>query len=87
LFAPLARLIAQAATTSQVAVSHVAALVCALAAAADAKQMILKKQLGETLVRGDERSAWRWLSLSSRAEVDKLLVTVRAAQSMARAGR
>jgi predicted ATPase len=60
LLAPLARLIAQAAQRSQiVVVSHAAALVAALAAA-DARQIVLEKKLGETLVEGDETPAWSW---------------------------
>jgi predicted ATPase len=63
LFAPLARLIAQASKTSQVVVvSHAAALVFALVAAGDVKQIVLEKHLGETLVQDDERPAWTWPS-------------------------
>jgi predicted ATPase len=63
LLPPLARLIAQAAKRSQiVVVSHAGALVSALAAAPDARQIVLEKQLGETLVQGDERPAWTWPS-------------------------
>jgi predicted ATPase len=61
LLPPLARLIAQAAKRSQlVVVSHATALVCELAGAGDARQIVLEKQLGETLVQGDERPAWTW---------------------------
>jgi predicted ATPase len=60
LLAPLARLIGQAAKRSQiVVVSHAAALVSALAAA-DARQIVLEKKLGETLVEGSETPAWSW---------------------------
>jgi predicted ATPase len=60
LLAPLARLIAQAAKRSQiVVVSHAAALVSALAAA-DARQIVLDKKLGETLVEGDDMPTWSW---------------------------
>ena len=60
LLAPLARLIAQAAKRSQiVVVSHAVALVSALAAA-DARQIVLEKKLGETLVEGGETPAWSW---------------------------
>jgi predicted ATPase len=60
LLAPLARLIAQAAKRSQiVVVSHAAALVSALAAA-DARQIVLDKKLGETLVEGDDTPTWSW---------------------------
>jgi predicted ATPase len=63
LLPPLARLIAQAAKKSQlVVVSHAVALVAELAAAGDARQIVLEKQLGETLVAGDERPAWNWPS-------------------------
>jgi predicted ATPase len=61
LLPPLARLIAQAAKRSQlVVVSHATALVSALAGTGDARQIVLEKQLGETLVQGDERPAWTW---------------------------
>jgi predicted ATPase len=60
LLPPLARLIAQAAKRSQiVVVSHAVALVSALAAA-EARQIILEKKLGETLVTGAEAPAWSW---------------------------
>jgi predicted ATPase len=63
LLPPLARLIAQAAKRSQiVVVSHALALVSELEAAADARQIVLEKQLGETLVQGDQRPAWTWPS-------------------------
>jgi predicted ATPase len=61
LLPPLARLIAQAARRSQlVVVSHAAALLSELAGAGNARQIVLEKQLGETLVQGDERPAWTW---------------------------
>jgi predicted ATPase len=61
LLPPLARLIAQAAKRSQlVVVSHATALVAELAGASDARQIVLDKQLGETLVQDDERPAWTW---------------------------
>ena len=57
----LARLIAQAAKRSQiVVVSHAVALVSRLAAVPEARQIVLEKQLGETLVADDERPAWTW---------------------------
>jgi len=60
LLPPLGRLIAQAAKRSQiVVVSHAVALVAALQAA-DARQIILEKRLGETLVAGDDTPAWSW---------------------------
>jgi hypothetical protein len=36
--------------------------VSALAAAPDARQIVLEKQLGETLVPDGERPAWTWPS-------------------------
>jgi len=61
LLPPLARLIAQAARRSQlVVVSHATALVSWLAGAGGARQIVLHKQLGETLVQGDERPTWTW---------------------------
>jgi predicted ATPase len=61
LLAPLARLIAQASKRSQiVVVSHAVALVSALAAVPEARQIVLEKQLGETLVADGERPAWVW---------------------------
>jgi predicted ATPase len=61
LLPPLARLIAQAARRSQlVVVSHAWALVSWLAGAGGARQIVLDKQLGETLVEGDERPTWTW---------------------------
>ena len=61
LLPPLARLIAQASQRSQVVVvSHAVALVSALQAVPEARQIVLEKQLGETLVADDERPAWTW---------------------------
>ena len=58
LLPPLARLIAQASQRSQVVVvSHASALVSELA---EARQIVLGKNLGETLVRDDEKTAWAW---------------------------
>ena len=58
---PLARLIAQAAQRAQIiVVSHAAPLVSALAQDPQARQIVLEKQLGETLVQPDERPAWTW---------------------------
>lgn len=60
LLAPLARLIAQAATRSQtIVVSHAPALVKALQDAG-AGQVVLAKQLGETLIPDAERPPWNW---------------------------
>jgi predicted ATPase len=59
----LARLIiAAAAHTQIVVVTHAAALISALACAAETTQIVLEKDLGETIVRGDERPAWNWPS-------------------------
>jgi predicted ATPase len=63
LLPPLGRLIEQAAKRSQVVVvSHAGPLVSALADAPDARQIVLEKQLGETLVPDAERPAWTWPS-------------------------
>jgi predicted ATPase len=61
LLAPLARLIAQASKRSQVVVvSHAAMLLSELDAAIGVKQIILEKQLGETVVPGEEGPSWTW---------------------------
>jgi len=63
LLPPLARLIAQASKRSQaVVVSHAATLVAALAAHADCRQIVLEKQLGETIVRDGTPPDWTWPS-------------------------
>lgn len=60
LLAPLARLIAKASKTSQVVVvSHAASLVAALRKAG-ARQIVLAKHLGETVVEDDARPSWNW---------------------------
>jgi predicted ATPase len=60
LLPPLARLIARAARRSQlIVVSHAATLVSALKDA-DAKEIVLSKHLGETVVADQERPAWNW---------------------------
>lgn len=60
LLPPLGRLIAKAAERSQViVVSHAAALVEALCQSG-AKQIVLAKQLGETVAEGEERPVWNW---------------------------
>jgi predicted ATPase len=60
LLAPLARLIALAATRSQmIVVSHAEALVSALQDAG-AGQIVLVKQLGETQVPAEEAFTWNW---------------------------
>jgi predicted ATPase len=61
LLAPLGRLIAQAARRTQViVVSHAAPLVSALEEDPQAQQIVLEKQLGETLIQPDERPSWAW---------------------------
>ncbi|WP_114357816.1 MULTISPECIES: AAA family ATPase [Rhodopseudomonas] len=61
LLAPLARLIAAAATRSQiVVVSHADGLVSALRREADSREIVLEKELSETLVRDGERPSWNW---------------------------
>ena len=63
LLPPLARLIAQASKRSQaVVVSHATALVTALGADPDCTQIVLEKQLGETVVRDGTPPAWNWPS-------------------------
>ena len=60
LLPPLARLIAKASQRSQVVVvSHAASLVSALCDGG-AKQIVLSKELGETVAAGAERPAWNW---------------------------
>jgi predicted ATPase len=60
LLPPLARLIVQASQRSQViVVTHSPGLVSELSAA---RQIVLEKHLGETLVQDDERPAWTWPS-------------------------
>jgi predicted ATPase len=62
LLSPLARLIASASKTSQIiVVSHAARLVSALGEAG-ARQIVLSKELGETVVEGEERPSWNWPS-------------------------
>ncbi len=62
LLPPLARLIARAAGRSQViVVSHVPRLVEALGEAG-ARQVVLAKQLGETVLPDEEPPAWSWAS-------------------------
>jgi len=60
LLPPLARLIAKASERSQiVVVSHALSLVDALRAAG-AKQIVLAKELGETIAEGEELLPWNW---------------------------
>jgi len=59
----LARLIAQAATRSQViVVSHSDILVETLASDLGAKRIVLEKRLGETIVQGEDMPGWVWPS-------------------------
>jgi predicted ATPase len=58
LLAPLARLIKQASEQCQIiVVSHAPALVAELHGA---RRIVLEKELGETIVRDDERPLWLW---------------------------
>jgi predicted ATPase len=59
----LARLIVQASKQCQIiVVSHAAALVSALDAEADSRQIVLEKTLGETSVQDDMAPNWTWPS-------------------------
>ncbi|PCJ96204.1 MAG: ATP-binding protein [Hyphomicrobiales bacterium] len=61
LLAPLARLIAKAAQTSQIlVVSHAASLVEALEESTQCLRYDLVKELGETRVDGAEQVPWKW---------------------------
>jgi predicted ATPase len=61
LLPPLARLIAQAARSSQIiVVSHAATLISELEAASEVTRLVLEKHLGETLVRADDTPKWVW---------------------------
>jgi predicted ATPase len=61
LLPPLARLIVEASKRTQiVVVSHASALVSELNLVPGVTQIILEKNLGETLVQGDQRPAWTW---------------------------
>jgi predicted ATPase len=63
LLPPLARLIAQASQQSQlIVVSHAPALVAALGARSDSRQIVLEKQLGETIAQDCPPPAWTWPS-------------------------
>jgi len=60
LLPPLARLIARASKRSQIiVVSHAVPLVSALKQA-DALEIVLSKELGETVIAGQERFTWNW---------------------------
>jgi predicted ATPase len=59
----LARLIIEAAKRTQVVVvTHAAALISTLSTVTEATQIVLEKELGETVVHTDERPAWAWPS-------------------------
>jgi predicted ATPase len=61
LLPPLARLIAQASKRSQmIVVSHAQILVAALDAQHDSSQIVLEKELGETVVKDGEPPNWTW---------------------------
>ena len=61
LLAPLARLITSASARTQiVVVSHSEALVSALDDGGDCRSILLEKELGETIVRGDTAPGWTW---------------------------
>jgi len=45
-----------------VVVTHAAALISALASATAATQIVLEKELGETVVRDDQKPSWTWPS-------------------------
>jgi predicted ATPase len=63
LLPPLGRLIARASRQSQIiVVTHAAALLPELSAATGMRQIVLEKQLAETLVQSDERLGWTWPS-------------------------
>lgn len=63
LLGPLARLVARAAERSQIVlVSHAAALIAALDREAGCGQIMLEKQLGETVVRDRDPPTWTWPS-------------------------
>jgi predicted ATPase len=60
---PLARLVARAATRSQIIlVSHAEALIAALEREARCEQIMLEKHLGETIVGGNTTPSWTWPS-------------------------
>ena len=59
----LARLVVQASKRTQmIVVSHAQALVSALDAAPDSRQIVLEKALGETVVQDYEPPSWIWPS-------------------------
>jgi predicted ATPase len=61
LFAPLARLVAGAASRSQIfVVTHASPLPDSLLAEADCRLFVLGKELGETVIADVERPTWTW---------------------------
>ena len=62
LLAPLARLIALASSRSQIIVVTHAAKLVALLQDAGAGQVVLTKELGETVAAEGERPGWNWPS-------------------------
>jgi predicted ATPase len=63
LLGPLTRLIAGAATRSQIfVVTHAAPLAAALSAETDCRLFVLGKELGETVIADVERPGWTWQS-------------------------
>lgn len=63
LLAPLSRLIARAGKRSQIiVVSHAPQLVGALAREESSRQILLEKELGETVVENGEPPSWMWPS-------------------------
>jgi predicted ATPase len=58
---PLARLLSKAAMRCQIIlVTHAPKLVAALDRAAEARLIMLEKELGETIVRDAEAPTWKW---------------------------
>jgi predicted ATPase len=61
LLPPLARLIAETATRTQiVVVSHASELVRQLDSQAGGKRIVLRKELGETVVEEGDAPRWNW---------------------------
>lgn len=61
LLPPLARLIQQASTRSQIiVVSHASGLVSELSKVRECREILLEKEFGETTVEADETPSWAW---------------------------
>ena len=61
LLAPLARLMSKASQDSQIVViTHAPELVAALSGNSSVQQILLEKELGETVVRGVDAPRWEW---------------------------